>query len=317
MGGGGAPAPPDPVATANAQAGANADTARLQATINRYDQVTPYGNQTWQQDPNNPDKWTQVTTVDPTAQKLIDQSIQQSEALTGSVNSALDRVNQSFSQGINYSALPQVQDVGTLLQNGLAATPKADTAIYNNVADSVYNQATSRLDPQWQQSADKMNASLAAQGITQGSEAYNREMQNFNMAKNDAYAGARNSSITQADNVMQNQFTRGLAAAQLPTQIAQGNYNLENTARSNALNEQTGIQQTLLNQLNALRTGQQVQAPSFNQQATGTNVATTPVGDYINQAYQGQVANANAQSASNTAAMGTAGSVAAMALIAL
>lgn len=317
MGGGSAPAPPDPVATANAQSTANADTARLQAKLNRYDQYTPYGNQTWQQDPNNPDKWTQVTSVSPTTQKLIDQNVQQSEALTGSVNSALDRVNQAFGKGIDYNALPQVQDINTLLQQGMAATPKTDTATYNNVADALYNQNTARLDPQWQQSSDNLKSSLAAQGITQGSTAYDREMQNFNNAKNDAYSQARNTSISGADNVLQNQFNRGLAAAGMPTQLATQTYNLENTARSNSLNEQTGIQQTLLNQLNALRTGQQVQQPGFNQQATGTNVATTPVGDYINQAYQGQLSNYNSQQQSNNAMMGTAGSVAAMAIIAL
>lgn len=41
------PAPPDPVATANAQAAQNAETARVNAALNREDQYTPYGSLTY------------------------------------------------------------------------------------------------------------------------------------------------------------------------------------------------------------------------------------------------------------------------------
>ena len=41
------PAPPDPTATAAAQSQANIDAARETARLNRYNQVSPYGNVTW------------------------------------------------------------------------------------------------------------------------------------------------------------------------------------------------------------------------------------------------------------------------------
>ena len=41
------PPAPDPTVTARAQADANAETARLQATLNRVNQITPYGSITY------------------------------------------------------------------------------------------------------------------------------------------------------------------------------------------------------------------------------------------------------------------------------
>jgi hypothetical protein len=59
-----------------------------------------------------------------------------------------------------------------------------------------------------------LNSSLAAQGITQGSEAYNRELQNFNNSRNDAYSSAMNDAITGSDDAMQRLFNMGLQARQ-------------------------------------------------------------------------------------------------------
>lgn len=49
FGGNDAPEPPDPYATADAQGKSNAEAARLEALLNRYNQYTPYGNLIWEQ----------------------------------------------------------------------------------------------------------------------------------------------------------------------------------------------------------------------------------------------------------------------------
>ena len=43
------PSAPDPSETAAAQGAANKDTAIATAELNRYNQITPYGNLTWTQ----------------------------------------------------------------------------------------------------------------------------------------------------------------------------------------------------------------------------------------------------------------------------
>lgn len=75
-------------------------------------------------------------------------------------------------------------------QDPNAAAHARDQAITAN-----YNQATSRLDPQWQQRQQAQSAELANQGIDLGSDAYNTQMGNFNQGRNDAYSSAMNNAI--------------------------------------------------------------------------------------------------------------------------
>jgi hypothetical protein len=58
------------------------------------------------------------------------------------------------------------------------------------VAGAVFGQAASRLDPQFKQGQDDLTARLANQGIAVGSDAFNREQDNFNRARTDAYNDA-------------------------------------------------------------------------------------------------------------------------------
>lgn len=92
------------------------------------------------------------------------------------------------------------------------AMPELNQNTRQQVADAMYNQMTSRLDPKWNQAQSDMEAKLAAQGITQGSEAYNREMANMARDRNDAYTSAMNMAITGSTNAMQKEFATGLAA---------------------------------------------------------------------------------------------------------
>ena len=82
------------------------------------------------------------------------------------------------------------------------------------INDAVYNQATSRLDPRFQQEQSAMAASLAAKGVTEGSSAYNKAMDQFNRSKNDAYNQAQFSGIQAGANRQGQLFGMGLQARQ-------------------------------------------------------------------------------------------------------
>ena len=116
------------------------------------------------------------------------------------VGEQLSRLRNLYGQDFNYDSAP--------------AMPTADEATRQRVEDALYGRSTARLDPRFAQGQDQLNSSLAAQGITQGSEAYNRELQNFNNAKNDAYSSAMNDAISGSDEAMQRIFTMGLQARQ-------------------------------------------------------------------------------------------------------
>ena len=64
--------------------------------------------------------------------------------------------------------------------------------------DSLYGQATSRLDPRFEQEQEQLQIDLRNRGLSEGDAAYDAAMENFNMGKNDAYNQAKFSSINQA-----------------------------------------------------------------------------------------------------------------------
>lgn len=116
------------------------------------------------------------------------------------VATQLARLQNLYEQDFNYNSAPDM--------------PTADEATRQRVEDALYGRATSRLDPRFNQAQDQLNSSLAAQGITQGSEAYNRELQNFGNTRNDAYSSAMNDAISGSDEAMQRLFNMGLQARQ-------------------------------------------------------------------------------------------------------
>lgn len=149
-------------------------------------------------------------TVGESAQQLKDMAGQsqqltnQSTAVAGNAgnlaNSQVDRLKDLYAQEFNYDKL--------------GAMPTASDATRKAVEDAYYKSATSRLDPQFQQQEAEMRSRLANQGLTEGSEAYNRELQQFNMGRTDAYGAATNSAITNSTSEMAKQFQMQMAARQ-------------------------------------------------------------------------------------------------------
>ena len=107
-----------------------------------------------------------------------------------------------------------------------------DYSSVGDVQNAAQNAVTSRLDPMWNTREQQMNTQLVNQGLRPGTEAYSNASRDFNVGRNDAYQQA----ILAGINTMPQ------------------TYQLAQALRSQPLNE-----------LNALRTGSQVQNPTFNQ----------------------------------------------------
>jgi len=131
------------------------------------------------------------------------------------------------------------------------------------IADKAYSTMTARLDPQWAQAGEMQASQLANQGIVPGTEAYNNAMRTFNQAKNDAYQQANLGAIETMPQTYQ---------------LAQAAYNQP------------------LNQLNAIRSGAQIQTPQFGT-TPGANLsgAAQAAGQYAGNVYNQQIAQQNAQ----------------------
>ena len=123
-----------------------------------------------------------------------------------------------------------------------------DQQSVGDVADQSYAAQTARLDPEWQAKEGQEYTRLANQGLSAGGEAYDANMRNFGTARNDAYSQARQNAISTMPQT----------------------YQLAQALRSQPLNE-----------LNALRTGSQVQNPSFQQ---APQQQTVPGANYLGAA---------------------------------
>lgn len=100
------------------------------------------------------------------------------------------------SQGFN----PGLQGTVNSLEQQMSNTSTGADA-----ANAAYQQATSRLNPQFAQGQEGLSSQLAAQGLDPGTEAANNAQGNFDRAKNDAYSSAQN-----------NAFQQGIVAQQQP-----------------------------------------------------------------------------------------------------
>jgi hypothetical protein len=277
------PPAPDPNVVSGAQTASNVNTAAAQAALNNVNQVTPYGNLTYSQTGSQDiggttiPTYTATTTLTPDEQAALTSKQQLTKGLYGLSNDQLSRINSAVSTPF------QLSDYG--------AAPTADANTLKQAQDSIYNQAASRLDPQWQQSTEQMDAQLRNQGFTPGTQGYDNAMKVFNQAKNDAYTSAQNAAVTGGLNQESQQ------------------YGLSSSAYQQAIQNALMQRELPLNEASALMSGSQVASPSF-QNTPQTGVSPTNVlGAYgLNQnaqntAYQGNLAT---NSANNQAAAGAA-----------
>ena len=226
MGGGGflglgpaksAPPPPDYAGAAQATSQGNLDAARAATAANRVNQYTPYGSLEYSQsgtDQYGNPTWSATTTLAPEQQQLFNIQNQTSLGLGNLQNQGLDYVKNMISTPFRTDNLPQTG---------------------YNPGQTYYNAAMRRLQPQIEQSRERLDSQLANQGIALGSTAYDRAMMNQSQRENDLLAANTTSG-----------FQAGLAANQ------QG------------FNQAGYIRNEPINTLNAIRSGSQVTNPTFS-----------------------------------------------------
>jgi len=313
------PATPDYRGAAEATAQSNKEAATANTWANRPTINTPWGQQSWQAsagtDPATGQavtNWTQNTNLTPDAQKALNSQMAMQNGRSDIALNLMPHAGAAISTPIDYSKVSQWGQgytgpgVNTNYQmsamnnaNKMQTTGVGGSGMYRPVADSMYQQATSRLDPRFQQGQSDLDSKLASQGISRNSNAYNRAQNNFAFQKNDAYnqamnsatqggitaAGAlqgmdvsqmnaQNAALMNQQNMSQSAGTFGNTAInnantaqQQAYQQAIGQSNYQNTLRQAQVGEQVQNQNNMLNNMNALMNGQQVSMPnmpSFN-----------------------------------------------------
>lgn len=158
------------------------------------------------------------------------------DALIQKLTEQLYGANGSMANAFDYSKIP-----------GLQTSAGDPNAVNQQAIDAAYSKQTGMLDPQFARDQQALEARLAEQGFVPGTPGYDRAMGVFGETRNKAYGSARDSSILQGYQIGQGQFGNQLSNAQL-------NNNASNSALAQALQERNQP----LNELNALKGGQQL-----------------------------------------------------------
>lgn len=234
-GGGSAPAAPDPKATAAAQSAANKETAIAQAGLNMVNQKDQFGNSLTY---NQIGKWSDGT---PRYEAIQSLSPEQQELFLKQ-------------QGIYGQAL----DTGkTLFDNVQGTVGQAPPSFDEAYRQEQLSKILQRQAPESDRRRANLEAQLANQGVTAGSDAWNQAISLFTQGENDL----RLAADLNAGNEARNMYQAALAGRSQP-----------------------------INELGALLGLGQVQTPSFaNTPQTG--ISPTDVIGPTNLAYQAQLAN--------------------------
>lgn len=310
---GAAPAAPDPTVTANAQADSNAKTARLQATLNRVDQVTPYGAVRYSEGaaPMDRNQWINDQVASERAKfQAGPQQFVTGPGVSGSDNTGDVGMETSTPATFDEAAArakfegmptpevpgqdrwtqtttlsPEQQRLYDLTTRG--QTTYGETA--NSLLDSVKGQLSQPVNVDWAAERDR---ALAAQ------------MGRINPSIAQAEEGLRsrllNSGLTPGSEGWEREFRtfqQGRNDALLAADLNAGN------TVGQAISQQAALRSMPLNEVSALLSGSQVQVPQAGQ-AAPVNVAPTDVVGAYNTQYQGQLANWNAQNQANNSTMG-------------
>lgn len=291
-----APAAPNVSALAGAQAGANEQTAKMNARLNRVDQLTPTG--TIKYDRLGGNRWQVRQKLRPDMQKMFDQQVDIGQGVNRQAKRALRQLpNKKFS----LSGVPAFQD--EIDYSGLMELPQeTDLASYAQRAeDAAYSRVMDRLNPEFERGRESMEARLANQGITMGSEAYNTEMERFGNQMNDARTRAAYDAIGEGSALRSSLLADALTGRQQGLSERVTDLNLANQGRSTAINDMLLERTQPLNELAALLQGQQaVPMPQAQPVAQVGMAAPDIMGasamaqNAQNARYQGQMASQNA-----------------------
>lgn len=227
------PPAPNYAAAAQAQGVANIDAARLQNRANKVNEYTPYGSRVYSD--IGDDRWQSNINLTPIGQRIFGSQNRISEGLGAAGENAIGRAIGAFNEPL--------QDFDR-----------------NAYADALMQ----RSERKFGQDEEALRARMLAAGMGPGTEAYQREFERMDEARNDA----RNLAYLNAGNEMGADMERQAYIRSLP-----------------------------LNELNALRTGAQVNMPQFNAAAPAAGVQAAPILQGVNAQYQAGMDQYNAQAA--------------------
>jgi len=347
---GGKSSSPDYSGAAVAQGEANRDVVRDQTFANRPTQNTPWGQTSWESaagiDPSTGERvteWTQNTTLDPRLQEILNKQIAIQGGRSDIAGQLTGRLGSEFGTAMDWSNFSPMGSVpGAQLTTPENIQQGLDFSGVSNIADpyetrqraedAMYNQAMSRLQPQFEAEQSALDVRLRNQGLKPGDAAYDAQMSGAQQRQTDATNQALWSSVGEgraesgqmfgqqlqrrqqgvgeqsmmgdfANRSAGQMFNQALGAnAQNYGQMMQGSQ-YANQIRQQQIAEAMQQRGQSLNEINALLSGQQVGMPQMPNFQAASAAQAAPI-------YQGAVdqGNYNAQMSPWNAILGLGGS---------
>lgn len=334
MCGGSSPPPaPDPYATAAMQNQINADAIKTAAQYNQVNQSSPFGSSTYSGtagDATNP--LTQTTTLDPALQSILTGQEGISQGLTDAAGNRIQGLSQMGQFDINSIPGSQI-DPNTGLATSFASGGPIQNRVYNNAGQvqtqvnptqgiqgqlntsgvqqignanqfgqqvqdqtqAAYNAQTNLLQPGFQQDQDQLKGQLAAQGIPEGSQAYNDAIANQTRSQGAIQQQAAASAVGQGLQAQGQLYGENIAGNQAQLSQAQAQGNFANSAAGQGFNQnlQSGqfgnsaLAQQFAQGITAGQFGNSAQQQQYDENANSANFANNAIQNNFTNAMAG------------------------------
>ncbi len=336
------PDPPDYVGAANQQSGANRNQLEQQTWANRPTVNTPFGQQTWNVTPTwDPttgqylNQWESNVNLTPETQGAVDDQMAIQAGRSDAALGMLPNVQNTYSNPMSWGGFQSLNagpGAGNVQQSVANPTQNVDPSQrYNQQAnDAIYGQWSNRQEPRMQQQMDQMRTQLYNQGLKEGDQAYESQMQRMRQDQDDARTQAQYQATIGSGQeaqrmygmdmgLRQQQFNENMGQGAFANEAAQQMFNqgqsaagFQNNVRQQQINEALQQRNQPLNEMNALLGGQQVSNPSMTPFNTAGMGRGTDYMSALQNGYQGQMDQYNANQANMQGAMSGLASLAMM-----
>lgn len=281
---------PNPYTSAGVQTQSNIDSGIASNALNNVNVYSPYGSSTYGQTGTtnvggyqipqysqnislNPQQQTTLNSVQGAAGNLAGK-IQNDSSGTYGLGKYTTGLQTGFNQG------QQVQ--------GQTGMPAGSEQAINDARNAAYNQQEAYLAPQQAQQGEQLNASLAQQGITQGSAAYNNAQSQQGRQNTFSNQQAQNAAVQAGQQEQNTLYGQSLQSGEFANTAAgqqfaqgQGAAQFANTAAGQGYAQQANIDNLPYNQFSQLGG---IQNPQANAPAQ-SNINPSQIAQYIQQAY--------------------------------
>lgn len=226
-----APDAPDPVRLAEAQGTANIEAAQEQARLNRLNETTPLGTVTFQETGQEFAPFERITELTPTGQLTLDQQQALGLSLSQIASQQTGRVGETLGTPLDFSGAPQL--------------PQIDENARFRIEEALFGRQADRLNKRFGDEQERLDVTLANQGIQRGSEAFNESQESFGRTRNDAFDIALQNAIAGGIGEQSRLFGLGLQA------------------RNQGIGEIQALRNQPINDISALLSNSQLSIPNF------------------------------------------------------